>query len=208
MRRRARPVSIERSSNRRLPSVVCSSGKGARKIGFRAPQRSWKNDGGVPRLLPHRFRRASVWSAGQSTALEFGRDGLIRTKSLSNDASLEHPFSICNLRRKCLDRDILLVESILKSCIVRTVKARTEEFLYFLLWGADRLMRPTFRNLTDSFESWAYRKGFLRQIEELEARKILERKPGGASEAIYRLSDKGRLVALGGRNPPSLHDWA
>ena len=81
------------------------------------------------------------------------------------------------------------------------MKPRTEELLYLLLWGADHLARPTFRNLTDSFESWAYKNGFLRQIQELEARKILERKPGGASEAIYRLSESGRLIALGGRDP-------
>ena len=81
------------------------------------------------------------------------------------------------------------------------MKPRTEELLYLLLWGADHLARPTFRNLTDSFESWAYKNGFLRQIQELEARKILERKPGGTSEAIYRLSENGRLIALGGRDP-------
>jgi hypothetical protein len=33
-----------------------------------------------------------------------------------------------------------------------SVKPRTEELLYFMLWSADRLMRPTFRNLTDSYE--------------------------------------------------------
>ena len=81
------------------------------------------------------------------------------------------------------------------------MKPRTEELLYLLLWGADRLACPTFRNLTDSFESWAYKNGFLRQIRELEARKILERKSGGAAEAIYRLSESGRLIALGGRDP-------
>ena len=81
------------------------------------------------------------------------------------------------------------------------MKPRTEELLYLLLWGADQLTHPTFRNLTDSFESWAYKNGFLRQVQELEARKILERKPGDASEAIYRLSESGRLMALGGRDP-------
>lgn len=74
--------------------------------------------------------------------------------------------------------------------------------LYHLLWSAGKLIRPTFRNLTDSFESWAYREGFLRQIHALEARTFIERHPGGgAAEAIYRLSEKGRLVALGGRDP-------
>jgi phenylacetic acid degradation operon negative regulatory protein len=81
------------------------------------------------------------------------------------------------------------------------VKPRTEELLYLLLWGADQLARPSFRNLTDSFENWAYRNGFVRQLQDLEARQILERQPSGAVEAIYRLSESGRLIALGGRDP-------
>ena len=81
------------------------------------------------------------------------------------------------------------------------MKPRTEELLYLLLWGADQLARPSFRNLTDSFESWAYRNGFLRHLQDLEARQILERQPSGAAEAIYRLSESGRLIALGGRDP-------
>jgi phenylacetic acid degradation operon negative regulatory protein len=85
------------------------------------------------------------------------------------------------------------------------MKPRTEEFLYLLLWTADQLMHPTFRNLTDSFESWAYKKGFLRQLQELEARQLVERQPGDAGEAIYRLSESGRLIALGGLDP--MAEW-
>ena len=82
-----------------------------------------------------------------------------------------------------------------------TVKPRSQELLYLLLWGADQLARPTFRNLTDSFESWAYHKGLPRHLEDLEARQIIERRPGGAEEGIFRLSESGRLLALGGRDP-------
>ncbi len=85
------------------------------------------------------------------------------------------------------------------------MKARTEEMLYLLLWTADRLMRPTFRNLSDSFEGWAYRNGLLRQLHELERRKLIERAPGEAAKAIYRLSERGRLVALGGLDPEA--EW-
>jgi phenylacetic acid degradation operon negative regulatory protein len=82
------------------------------------------------------------------------------------------------------------------------MKPRTEVLLYHLLWSSDKLLRPTFRNLTDSFEGWAYRNGFLRQIQALEARRLVERQPGGGTaEAIYQLSEHGRLVALGGRDP-------
>jgi phenylacetic acid degradation operon negative regulatory protein len=86
------------------------------------------------------------------------------------------------------------------------VKARTEELLYYLLWNAEKLCRPTFRNLTDSYECWAYRKGFLRHIQQLEARKLVERESGNAADAIYRLSESGRLVALGGCDPVA--EWS
>jgi DNA-binding transcriptional regulator PaaX len=85
------------------------------------------------------------------------------------------------------------------------MKAKTEELLYFLLWSADRLFRPTFRNLTDSFEAWAYREGFQRQLWELERKKLLEQNPQlshlPARQREYRLTEQGRLSALGGRDP-------
>ncbi len=80
------------------------------------------------------------------------------------------------------------------------MKPKTELLLYHLLWHADLLMRPSFRNLNDSYEGWAYRRGFLRQIRRLEAQGLLEQKPDTA-DAIYRLSDTGRITALGGRDP-------
>jgi phenylacetic acid degradation operon negative regulatory protein len=86
------------------------------------------------------------------------------------------------------------------------MKARTEELLYLLLWGCHQLARPTFRNLTDSFESWSYREGLHAQLHRLEGRQLLERQPGRASEMIYRLSEAGRLVALGGHDPEAC--WA
>src|SRR5690348_16092378 len=55
------------------------------------------------------------------------------------------------------------------------MRAKTEEFLNLLLWSADLLARPTFRNLTDSYEGWAYRNGLLRQAAKLERQHLLER---------------------------------
>src|SRR2546426_11753931 len=81
------------------------------------------------------------------------------------------------------------------------MQPKTEEFLNLLLWTADLLARPTFRNLTDSYESWAYRNGLMRQVAVLEKRKLLERDPALPDERIYRLSAEGRLHALGGRDP-------
>ncbi len=51
---------------------------------------------------------------------------------------------------------------------------KTELLFYHLLWSADALARPTFRNLSESFEGWAYRNGFLQQIARLEKKKLLE----------------------------------
>jgi phenylacetic acid degradation operon negative regulatory protein len=81
------------------------------------------------------------------------------------------------------------------------MKPKTEELLYLLLWSADKLMRPTLCNLTDSFEGWAYRNGLSRQLATLEQLRLLERDPKMTGDRLYRLTEKGRLHALGGRDP-------
>jgi len=73
----------------------------------------------------------------------------------------------------------------------------------------DALANPTFRNLTDSYESWSYRRGFLRQIDRLERARLLERQECRADapdDRLYRLTDLGRLRALRGRDPQAR--WA
>jgi phenylacetic acid degradation operon negative regulatory protein len=77
----------------------------------------------------------------------------------------------------------------------------TEGLLTLLLWSADQLMRPTFRNLTDSYEGWAYRNGFLRRIAWLEKQQLIERDRARPDNRVYRLTWQGRLHALGGRDP-------
>jgi len=86
------------------------------------------------------------------------------------------------------------------------VKDSTKELLSLLLWTSDMLARPTLRNLTDSYETWAYRKGFRRQARLLQRQKLLEIKPPAhaapaVSERVLQLTEEGRLVALGGRDP-------
>jgi phenylacetic acid degradation operon negative regulatory protein len=81
------------------------------------------------------------------------------------------------------------------------LQPKTEEFLYFLLWSADQLLRPTFRNLNDSYENWAYHNGLFRQIALLEKQRFIERKSGTLDARVYRLTAQGRLHALGGRDP-------
>jgi phenylacetic acid degradation operon negative regulatory protein len=86
------------------------------------------------------------------------------------------------------------------------MKPQTEEFLNFLLWSAEMLARPTFRNLTDSYENWAYRNGLLRQVATLEEQQLIERDPATPNDRMYRLTWQGRLHAMGGRDPQAR--WA
>ena len=87
------------------------------------------------------------------------------------------------------------------------MKPKTEEFLFFLLWSCDMLVRPTHRNLNESFEAWAYRSGLQRQLDELERRKLIESsKTPNSTERLLRLTEAGRLHALLGRDPEK--QWA
>ena len=79
----------------------------------------------------------------------------------------------------------------------------TEEFLYFLLWTTDTLMRPTWRNVNDSFEQWTWRSGLGRRMQELARRQLIETEEKGSAAAlarVVRLTERGRLIALGGRD--------
>lgn len=81
------------------------------------------------------------------------------------------------------------------------MKTHTEELLYFLLWSADTLMRPTWRNLNDPFETWAWRNGLGRRLAQLERDKLVERHPDPDLARVVRLTETGRRTALGGRDP-------
>jgi DNA-binding transcriptional regulator PaaX len=81
------------------------------------------------------------------------------------------------------------------------MNSKTEELLWMLLWTCETISRPTFRNVTESFEGWAYRHGFLRQIQRLEQRRLLERQSPSPGVRLCRLTQTGQLHALGGRNP-------
>jgi phenylacetic acid degradation operon negative regulatory protein len=81
------------------------------------------------------------------------------------------------------------------------MKPKTQELLYLLLWAGDMLARPTFRNLTESFESWAYQTGFHRQLSALEKQQLLESEKTPGGDRLYRLTEAGRRLALGPRDP-------
>ena len=91
----------------------------------------------------------------------------------------------------------------LPMCLVifQSMQPRTEEFLYLLLWSTEKLMWPTFRNLTDSYESWAYRNGLLRQTIRLESEKISGTRPRCAQRPHVSPHLAGTAARLGGRDP-------
>ncbi len=81
------------------------------------------------------------------------------------------------------------------------MQPKSEEFLNLLLWSADKLARPTFRNLTDSYEAWAYRNGLMRQVTALQNSQLVESDTTASGDRLFRLTEKGRLHTLGGRDP-------
>jgi phenylacetic acid degradation operon negative regulatory protein len=81
------------------------------------------------------------------------------------------------------------------------MNAKSEEFLFMLCWTCEIITHPTFRNLTDSFEGWAYRNGFLRQLQRLEKRQMIEKQSNDNRNRLYRLTQAGRIHALGGCDP-------
>lgn len=85
---------------------------------------------------------------------------------------------------------------------MKRLNSKTELFLYHLLWTADMIVNADYRNLGGSFESWAYKNGFLRRVHQLEARDYLQSEIDGTSlERVYRLTAAGKKLAMGGRDP-------
>ena len=84
------------------------------------------------------------------------------------------------------------------------MRPQTEELLYVLMWSADIMLRPTWRNLEGSFEAWAWRNGLARRLSELERQKLIERHPQPELTRVVRLTEQGRCQALGGRDPAAL----
>lgn len=81
------------------------------------------------------------------------------------------------------------------------MKPKTQEFLNFLLWKSDQWTRPKVWKFLESYETWAYRNGLLRQAATLEEQGFIERSSKTPEDRLYRLTQRGRLQALGGRDP-------
>lgn len=82
------------------------------------------------------------------------------------------------------------------------MKAKTELLLYRLFWLAGKPLQPTYFNLEQSFEGWAYRNGLLGQIRRLEAQGFLEsHRDPESGKRLHRLTETGRAAARGGSDP-------
>lgn len=80
--------------------------------------------------------------------------------------------------------------------------ARSTLLLYQLEWALDTQMRPTWRNLDSSFESWAYGNGLLRQVQRLEAQDFIEsRRDATSGQRVIRLTEKGLAAGRVGSDP-------
>lgn len=80
-----------------------------------------------------------------------------------------------------------------------------EVFLWELLAVADVLMSPTATRAYSNFEDIGIQGDIARQIRRLESDAYLERQPGGKKDRLYRLTEKGRMAALAGRDP--VREW-
>lgn len=92
------------------------------------------------------------------------------------------------------------------SHVADPMKPQTEELLYYLLWTGDSLMRPTWHNLGESFDDWAWRNGLSRRLAVLARERLIERHPEPNLDRVVRLSQAGKQRALGGRDP--MQQWS
>jgi len=76
----------------------------------------------------------------------------------------------------------------------------TEDWLGLLLFGADLLLNPAPAKFLQGYESWSDRRRLRRHFRRLEERQLL-RSSRGAGEHTLRLTERGRQIALGGRDP-------
>jgi phenylacetic acid degradation operon negative regulatory protein len=82
------------------------------------------------------------------------------------------------------------------------MKSKSGLLMYQMLWTAEKLLQPTFRNLDRSFEGWAYQNGLLQQLRRLEASGLVESSESSFDgDRFHRLTEAGRIAALGGRDP-------
>lgn len=82
------------------------------------------------------------------------------------------------------------------------MKPKAELLLHWFMFSAQRSTQLTFRNWMDVRSCKEKSRGTTRHLRTLEREKLLERLEGAHSNTtLYRITEKGRLTALGGRDP-------
>lgn len=86
--------------------------------------------------------------------------------------------------------------------------SRAEDLLAVLLRIADILARPSPYNILRGFEAWDYENSLRPHLKQLERARLLERHGSGRGRT-FRVTERGRLAALGGVNPVQRweRDW-
>ncbi len=79
-------------------------------------------------------------------------------------------------------------------------RTQAEEFLSVLAWGVDVFMFPSLGKVFGPYASPGDRQRLRRQLRQLEQRGLVVREER-AGRLLYQLTQRGRLVAMGNRNP-------
>ena len=108
--------------------------------------------------------------------------------------------SVCRRQRICAPFPTCYsyVTPVTNFCPV-TGSSKTEDWLALLLYGADLLLNPAPSRILANYDSWHYHHHLGRHLRRLQQRHLVRssRRPGGQT---VHLTDRGRLVALGGRD--------
>ena len=83
----------------------------------------------------------------------------------------------------------------------KVVYANMELFLYTMQQLLEMPFNTPLYNLLDTFEGWADRNGLLRRGHRLEAAGLLESDGSDLKKKVFRMTEKGRVLALGGVDP-------
>jgi len=83
-----------------------------------------------------------------------------------------------------------------------------ESLLEWLFWSLEKLSRPTFANLTESFEAWEYRHKIKPRLKSLTRSGYITLEGRGSARTV-KFTERGRLAALGGVDPVARweRDW-
>jgi phenylacetic acid degradation operon negative regulatory protein len=81
-------------------------------------------------------------------------------------------------------------------------KSEAEDWLSVLLWGTEKLLFPSWSKLFEPYEWWEYKEQMRYRFYRLERNGLVTREQR-AGQLVYRITDLGRLEALGGRDPES-----